>query len=205
MEGQEFNGLNHDACNLKPHSRSLALLSPISVILFMSHDVTYQIPSKLAMIAYPSNFQQLSTRIISLASAHPRNPPCSCSCSLPNHLPNQTSEPDSEPGPRQARKPKGSAQLSRWSRARAIRSGRRLDRPSNRKENAAPPPPPSSSTDMRPVLSGARIDDDEDDGAGKPIYMVSDGTGWTAEHSVNAALGQFEHSRSHTLSNSFAR
>ena len=29
--------------------------------------------------------------------------------------------------------------------------------------------------------------------SGKPIYMVSDGTGWTAEHSVNAALGQFEH------------
>lgn len=28
---------------------------------------------------------------------------------------------------------------------------------------------------------------------GKSIYMVSDGTGWTAEHSVNAALGQFEH------------
>ncbi|CAA6668738.1 unnamed protein product [Spirodela intermedia] len=30
-------------------------------------------------------------------------------------------------------------------------------------------------------------------GTGKAIYMVSDGTGWTAEHSVNAALGQFEH------------
>lgn len=29
--------------------------------------------------------------------------------------------------------------------------------------------------------------------SGKSIYMVSDGTGWTAEHSVNAALGQFEH------------
>lgn len=28
---------------------------------------------------------------------------------------------------------------------------------------------------------------------GKSIYMVSDGTGWTAEHAVNAALGQFEH------------
>jgi hypothetical protein len=31
------------------------------------------------------------------------------------------------------------------------------------------------------------------DEAAKSIYMVSDGTGWTAEHSVNAALGQFEH------------
>lgn len=29
--------------------------------------------------------------------------------------------------------------------------------------------------------------------AGKSIYMVSDGTGWTAEHSVNAALGQFDY------------
>lgn len=28
---------------------------------------------------------------------------------------------------------------------------------------------------------------------GKSIYMVSDGTGWTAEHSVNAALGQFDY------------
>ncbi|KAF5943622.1 hypothetical protein HYC85_017699 [Camellia sinensis] len=27
----------------------------------------------------------------------------------------------------------------------------------------------------------------------KSIYMVSDGTGWTAEHSVQAALGQFDH------------
>lgn len=30
-------------------------------------------------------------------------------------------------------------------------------------------------------------------GAGKGIYVVSDGTGWTAEHSVNAALGQFDY------------
>ncbi|KAL0300807.1 UNVERIFIED_CONTAM: putative pyruvate, phosphate dikinase regulatory protein, chloroplastic [Sesamum radiatum] len=28
---------------------------------------------------------------------------------------------------------------------------------------------------------------------GKSIYMVSDGTGWTVEHAINAALGQFEH------------
>lgn len=30
-------------------------------------------------------------------------------------------------------------------------------------------------------------------GAAKSVFMVSDGTGWTVEHSVNAALGQFEH------------
>jgi hypothetical protein len=36
--------------------------------------------------------------------------------------------------------------------------------------------------------------DDEDGGVGgKCVYMVSDGTGWTAEHAVHAALGQFEH------------
>ncbi|CDY55812.1 BnaCnng29200D, partial [Brassica napus] len=34
--------------------------------------------------------------------------------------------------------------------------------------------------------------DGDDVAAGKSIYLVSDGTGWTAEHSVNAALGQFE-------------
>ncbi|XP_058092557.1 pyruvate, phosphate dikinase regulatory protein 1, chloroplastic-like [Magnolia sinica] len=116
--------------------------------------------------------------------------------SLPNDLQNVT--PDPNPEPSQARKPKGSAQLNRWSRARAIRSGRRLDRPINRKENSATKAPPSSSsssTELWPVLSGERTDDEEDDGeltAGKAIYMVSDGTGWTAEHSVNAALGQFE-------------
>jgi regulator of PEP synthase PpsR (kinase-PPPase family) len=60
-----------------------------------------------------------------------------------------------------------------------------------------PPPTPSLVPD---VAAGAAEDDDDDlcdaerDAvAGKAIYMVSDGTGWTAEHSVNAALGQFEH------------
>ncbi|KAG9454174.1 hypothetical protein H6P81_007078 [Aristolochia fimbriata] len=94
----------------------------------------------------------------------------------------------------QAPKSKASSQLKRWSRARAIRSGRRLDRPVTRTDEARP-------KELWPVLSGERSDDDDDeddeDGggstAGKAIYMVSDGTGWTAEHSVNAALGQFEH------------
>lgn len=38
-------------------------------------------------------------------------------------------------------------------------------------------------------------EDDEVDmmSGGKAIYMVSDGTGWTAEHAVNAALGQFDY------------
>jgi hypothetical protein len=35
--------------------------------------------------------------------------------------------------------------------------------------------------------------DVEEETMGKSIYMVSDGTGWTAEHSVTAALGQFDY------------
>uniref|UniRef100_A0A0V0HM12 Putative ovule protein n=1 Tax=Solanum chacoense TaxID=4108 RepID=A0A0V0HM12_SOLCH len=36
-------------------------------------------------------------------------------------------------------------------------------------------------------------DDEKEVNGGKPIFMVSDGTGWTAEHAVNAALGQFDY------------
>ena len=36
-------------------------------------------------------------------------------------------------------------------------------------------------------------DDDVEVRLMKSIYMISNGTGWTAEHSINAALGQFEH------------
>lgn len=112
--------------------------------------------------------------------------------SLPNDHPSQPSEPESEPP--QARKSKRSAQLSRWSRARALRSGRRLERPISRKDSNATP---AAAADLWPALSGERSDEEEeseeDVTGGKPIYMVSDGTGWTAEHSVNAALGQFQH------------
>ncbi|KAL9456273.1 hypothetical protein AB3S75_005488 [Citrus x aurantiifolia] len=102
-----------------------------------------------------------------------------------------TSEPDSKP---QAQKLKSSPQLNRWSRARAVRSGRKLDRFGHRS--------PQSSVNFQVRdrdgvdLEPERISDGEDNVEameGKSIYMVSDGTGWTAEHSVNAALGQFEH------------
>lgn len=102
-------------------------------------------------------------------------------------------------------KSRGTPQLKRWSRVRKIRSGRRLDRPVQDKVEI------SSSTSTAPgtannnfTVNGApsvpNIDeyedsDDEDDRDlpfGKAIYMVSDGTGWTAEHSVHAALTQFE-------------
>ncbi|XP_043689402.1 probable pyruvate, phosphate dikinase regulatory protein, chloroplastic [Telopea speciosissima] len=94
---------------------------------------------------------------------------------------------------------KGSSQLNRWSRARAIRSGRRLDRP-------VPTKPATDTNRIHPVEDGkgrnlqgevgreGEDDDDEEEAKiAKPIYMVSDGTGWTAEHSVIAALGQFEY------------
>lgn len=39
---------------------------------------------------------------------------------------------------------------------------------------------------------GESSDEDEGDGL-KEIYLVSDGTGWTADHAVQAALGQFDY------------
>lgn len=97
---------------------------------------------------------------------------------------------------------KPSHQLNRWSRARSIRSGRRLDWPALRnKTNSSTPSPSSSKSSSTSLIdeSSPSTSDDDDEGClaeardGKAIYMVSDGTGWTAEHSVNAALGQFEH------------
>ncbi|KAL5197291.1 hypothetical protein ABZP36_000803 [Zizania latifolia] len=108
-----------------------------------------------------------------------------------------SSSPPSSPVPR------GSSQLNRWSRARALRSGRRLEWPTIRDGSGvseAHPPTKKPSSDEA-AAKGAVEEEYFDDGmvgigrdeAAKSIYMVSDGTGWTAEHSVNAALGQFEH------------
>ncbi|XP_002518539.2 probable pyruvate, phosphate dikinase regulatory protein, chloroplastic [Ricinus communis] len=107
------------------------------------------------------------------------------------------SDPDSQQP--QPRKPKGSSQLNRWSMARAIRSGRKLDRPGQRTQLAELKPPPQQRREMQlkefSAIAAGNGDDDEavEINTGKSIYMVSDGTGWTVEHSVNAALGQFEH------------
>ncbi|KAL6656671.1 hypothetical protein ACP70R_004451 [Stipagrostis hirtigluma subsp. patula] len=111
---------------------------------------------------------------------------------------------EDQPGP--ARRPeealRASSQLSRWSRARALRSGRRLDRPalsvSAPMTVTTPPPTFLSESEGEGSAAAAGEDDDvceaeRDAAAEKAIYIVSDGTGWTAEHSVNAALGQFEH------------
>lgn len=108
--------------------------------------------------------------------------------------------PNSEPSA--IRKFKGSGQLNRWSRARTIRSGRKLDRPVQKSQA---PEGRGAQAALLDGLSGMSGDAEGSTGsngddnvelmatAAKQIYMVSDGTGWTAEHSVNAALGQFEH------------
>lgn len=86
--------------------------------------------------------------------------------------------------------------MNRWSRARALRSGHKLERHSNRTTQAVELRSPDSPTDrapLEPALKGRDGDDDVERTVGKSIYMVSDGTGWTVEHSVTAALGQFTH------------
>lgn len=89
-------------------------------------------------------------------------------------------------------RPRVSPQLNRWSRARTLRSGRKLDRSSSRTQ-------PLELNHIQPTVPLAVDPDDavSKDGAEvrvvKSIYIVSDGTGWTAEHCVNAALGQFDY------------
>jgi len=89
-------------------------------------------------------------------------------------------------------KPKVSPQLNRWSRARAIRAGRKLDRSSTpRTQTIEPnnsPPTAPFAVDPDDIVS-----EDGSEFRAKSIYIVSDGTGWTAEHCVNAALGQFDY------------
>ncbi|KAJ0808640.1 putative transferase [Helianthus annuus] len=91
-----------------------------------------------------------------------------------------------------------SPQLNRWSIARAIRSGRKLDRPVQPKQHQATDQEPEPAV-TSPCFSTSSSENDtggktaEEFVRGKEIYMVSDGSGRTAEHSVTAALGQFEH------------
>lgn len=97
-------------------------------------------------------------------------------------------QPNSKTQDPKSPKLKPSPQLNRWSRARSIRSGRKLDRPVQR-----------VVTLEKQTLEQRQVVDDEMDGCdvtdeyAKAIYMVSDGTGWTAEHTVTAALGQFDY------------
>ncbi|XP_047066149.1 probable pyruvate, phosphate dikinase regulatory protein, chloroplastic isoform X2 [Lolium rigidum] len=95
---------------------------------------------------------------------------------------------------------RASSQLSRWSRARAVRSGRRLEWPATRGSATVSVPTSSPPAFDQETAAAEEEDDDvcdvsEVDGeaAANSIYMVSDGTGSTLEQSVNAVLGQFEH------------
>ncbi|KAK3035080.1 hypothetical protein RJ639_032582 [Escallonia herrerae] len=135
---------------------------------------------------------------LSLSNFH-RPPPSTTIAELkPTFTPhtqptNPTPESDATPSCPEPRKLKPSPQLNRWSRARAIRSGHKLDRPVSRTK-AWEMDPPARSPETEVLQSPPRArDDDGELAAGKSIYMVSDGTGWTAEHSVNAALGQFDY------------
>ncbi|CAN6895812.1 unnamed protein product [Brassica oleracea] len=106
-------------------------------------------------------------------------------------------EPDSESPPTIPSSPrtprmKVSSKLNRWSMGRALRSGAvKIDRQTLRTDNNDNPCRQVTSEEADRKTSAIE-DGFRDDVAGKSIYMVSDGTGWTAEHSVNAALGQFE-------------
>ncbi|KAK4759731.1 hypothetical protein SAY87_022862 [Trapa incisa] len=115
-----------------------------------------------------------------------------------DHLPSEPSFEQQQPSP----KFKSSAMLSRWSRARSIRSGRMLDRLAQNDKLMEPDlgspqalsPGCASPVSNRYAWFGRSRSDVSEATAAKQIYMVSDGTGWTAEHSVKAALGQFDHS-----------
>ncbi|TKY51096.1 Pyruvate, phosphate dikinase regulatory protein 1 [Spatholobus suberectus] len=92
-------------------------------------------------------------------------------------------------------RPKVSPQLNRWSRARAVRSRLKLDRSNLRTQPVQPPEPnpPPRPLPLREDPDDAVNFDGADVRALKSIYIVSDGTGWTAEHCVSAALGQFDY------------
>lgn len=105
------------------------------------------------------------------------------------------SDPPSSPES-PSRRIKSSPQLNRWSRARAVRSGRKLSRPVERSADvmtAADSPSDTNNSNGSGNELPLFSDGGEGLAAAKSIYMVSDGTGWTVEHSVTAALGQFEH------------
>ncbi|CAI9292608.1 unnamed protein product [Lactuca saligna] len=142
----------------------------------------------------------ISSSTLSLSGLPPQSSPLIAG---PTPEPKQTSHRPPELDHRKLNK--GSSQLIRWSRARAIRSGLKLDRPVQRpllQNSEVIDPPVRRSGDGESSTSPSYSSDEEDGcvaemeeaaAGAKHIYMVSDGTGWTAEHSVNAALGQFEH------------
>ncbi|KAH6795937.1 hypothetical protein C2S51_036923 [Perilla frutescens var. frutescens] len=149
----------------------------------------------------------ISTSTLSLSNIPPTPPPAttppfSDQRSNPSS-PTSSSDPPPSPEP-QSRRVRLSPQLNRWSRARAVRSGRRLSRPIERMTVSDSPTSFASDTsngsgsEVQTLSPGSEGGGDGDRltdvrGSAKSVFMVSDGTGWTVEHSVNAALGQFEH------------
>ncbi|XP_057796909.1 probable pyruvate, phosphate dikinase regulatory protein, chloroplastic [Salvia miltiorrhiza] len=138
----------------------------------------------------------ISTSTLSLSNIPPTPSPAAIS-DLKPISPTASPDPPSSPDSL-SRRIKSSPQLNRWSRARAVRSGRKLSRPVERSadEMTASDSPArlvsdGGGSELSPRNDGGR--DGEPLAAAKSIYMVSDGTGWTVEHSVTAALGQFEH------------
>ncbi|KAJ3684283.1 hypothetical protein LUZ61_013447 [Rhynchospora tenuis] len=99
-------------------------------------------------------------------------------------LPNQDRNPTQHESPTN----RASSQLSRWSRVRSIRSGRVLNSHSMQEKTG------SSAREAKDDMEEMDGPDGFSDviNQRKKIYMVSDGTGWTAEHSVYATLRQFE-------------
>ncbi|KAL2653726.1 hypothetical protein R1flu_021854 [Riccia fluitans] len=101
---------------------------------------------------------------------------------------------------------KPSGQLARWARARKLRSAGKTSIES--RNEVALATENSASQDQAEATELAKYAEPylPEDGyfyggafpddcpvKEKSIFMVSDGTGWTADHSVQAALGQFEH------------
>ncbi|XP_002972853.2 probable pyruvate, phosphate dikinase regulatory protein, chloroplastic [Selaginella moellendorffii] len=95
-----------------------------------------------------------------------------------------------EAGAKVSIKSRGSAQLQRWARARRART--LINQKSN--SNAAGVLDREGAKSDESDRDDDRGEEEDDDRAGgKSVFMVSDGTGWTVDHSVHAALGQFEH------------
>jgi [pyruvate, phosphate dikinase]-phosphate phosphotransferase / [pyruvate, phosphate dikinase] kinase len=148
-----------------------------------------------APLLVPPLRSRLSSMIQEHGSAAPLLPPSSplalATGSPPAHE-------DTGSAPRSPSSPtmRASSQLNRWSRARALRSGHRISpsapvaKPAPLAEEGRVPAAPAEGGEEE---DGGVCPAERDAALGKAIYMVSDGTGWTAEHSVSAALGQFEH------------
>ena len=100
----------------------------------------------------------------------------------------------------QKRIARASSNLARWSRARSLRSGRGIGKriSGDKEKRLGIDAAPVFGSDLAVVVKeevgdGERKEEEDVTDLGKSIYMVSDGTGWTAEHSVSASLGQFEY------------